>query len=244
MTGPPPRLDFEKLADLRLREGAGGGTPGAGHCVMELVSWLSGDDLVCDQPDCASPSLASFAIALNDAAASGRIRDEMKPLAFLLVDTRDPGRERRRADYFRRQGARALLAPLLAAVGLEIQACRLRRAGTRRQILVAARDAESALGNVSRSSMSVRARAAARHLGDACGERETAQALRDCVYCALTAPVDAEMKLALWRRAFAILRTAIDLGKHSAPEIQAPLRTVAAPKPSPRRRRQDVAADR
>jgi hypothetical protein len=210
---------------------------------MELVSWISGDDFISDQPDCTSPCLASFAIALNDGALDGRIRDEMKPMALLLVDTRDARRERRRADHLMRGCAWALLTPLLAAVGLKIQAWQLRRASTRRQILVAARDAEAALGNVSRSSMSVGARAAARRLADACGERETAQALRDCVYWALTAPGDAPMRLVLWRRSFAILREAIDLGKHAATDVQAPPQPVRSPEVRHRHGRRSAAAD-
>lgn len=218
MMSPTPRIDFEALARVRLREGAGGGEPGAGHCVMELVSWISGDDRVSDQPDCASPFLAAFAIALNDSAPDGRVRDEMKPLAFLLVDTREPGQERRRADHLRRECAHVLLAPLLSAVGLQAQANSLGDAKTLREIRVAAREAEAALSNVVRSHASANARAAARRLAEACGGGQTAQALRDCVYCALTAPADAQMRLALWRRACAILRAAIGLGKHAAAE--------------------------
>ena len=208
-------MDFEALARVRLREGAGGGASGDGFCVMELVSWISGDDHVTDQPDCTSPHLTAFAIALNDSALTGRIRDLMKPLAFLIVGTRDARAERRRADYLRRQCARVLLAPLLGAAGLRAQANRLRSAVKRRDILAAAREAESALSNVTRSHASANARAAAAHLAEACGTRETAQALRDCAYCTLTAPADLETKLALWRKAHAIVRVAIDLGKHA-----------------------------
>lgn len=220
-------MDFEALARVRLREGAGGGPSGHGFCVMELVSWIGGDDRVTDQPDCASPHLTAFAIALNDSALTGRIRDSMKPLAFLLVGTRDARRERRRADYLRRQCARVLLAPLLAAAGLHPQAANLRHAKTRREIIGAAREAESALANIPRSHTSANARAAASGLVEACGPRKTAQALRDSVYCILTAPGDAGTRLTLWRKAHAIVRIAIDLGKHA--EI-APMFAEAAPR--------------
>ena len=208
-------MDFESLARVRLREGAGGGASGDGFCVMELVSWIGGDDSVSDQPDCASPHLTAFAIALNDSALTGRIRDSMKPLAFLLVGTRDARAERRRADYLRRQCARVLLAPLLSGAGLSALANRLRHAKTRRDIAEAAREAEAALSNVARSHTSANASAAASRLAEACGARRTAQALRDSVYCVLTAPADTETRLTLWRKAYAIVRVAIDLGKHS-----------------------------
>src|SRR5689334_13383591 len=70
-------MDFETLARVRLRKGAGGGNPGDGFCVMELVSWISGDDRTTDEPDCASPHLTAFAIALNDSAMTWQVRDSM-----------------------------------------------------------------------------------------------------------------------------------------------------------------------
>jgi len=230
MKHPSPRPDFETLARIRLREGAGGGVAGAGHCVMELVSWIDGDDRVTDEPDCASPCLTAFAIALNDSAPTDAVRDEMKLLAPSLVDTRHGSQERRRAWYLRRQCARVLLAPLLAGAGLKAQAYRLRHAKNRRELGIAAREAEAALGNVTPSQTSACARGAARHLSHDGGERKAAQALRDGVYFALIAPADAQRRLALWRRAYAILRMAIHLGKHAAPapSMPAPMPNCAA----------------
>jgi hypothetical protein len=206
-------MDFEALAQVRLREGAGGGEPGAGFCVMELVSWISGDERITDQPDCASPHLTAFAIALNDSAPSGEVRNSMKRLAFLLLASRDARNEERRGDYLRVQCAHVLLASLVEVLGLEAHARRLRRAKGRRQITAAANEAGAALANVARSHASVNARAAALRLGEACAKRSE-QALRDCLFCILTAPDDAAFKLALWRKARAILRIAIGLGKH------------------------------
>jgi hypothetical protein len=206
-------MDFETLARVHLREGAGGGASGDGFCVMELVSWISGEDRITDQPDCASPHLTSFAIALNDSAPTGHVRDSMKPLAFLLIGTRDARNEQRRADYLRRQCARVLLPVLIVDAGLNSQTHRLHAANTKGQMIAAARDAESALKNVTRSHTSENARAATARLAEACGIRNTQQALRDCVYCILIAPTDPELKFALWRKAHAILRVAIGLGK-------------------------------
>ncbi len=184
---------------------------------MELVSWISGDDRTTDEPDCASPHLTAFAIALNDSAMTWQVRDLMKPLAFLLVNSRDPGRERRRRDYLLRESTRRLLVPLLSEAGLDAEAYRLGSARTRHDILQAVRAAASALLNVSRSSTWANARAAATRVAEATGgdPRKTALALRDGVYCALTALDDVDAKLALWREAHAILTAAIQMGEHS-----------------------------
>ena len=214
-------MDFETLARVRLRKGAGGGDPRDGFCVMELVSWISGDDRATDEPDCASPHLTAFAIALNDSAMTSQVRDSMKPLAFSLVDTRDPRRERQRGDYLLRESAHRLLAPLLTEASLFAEAHRLGIASTRHDILHAVRAAASALSNVSRSSTWANARAAATRMAEAAGgdRRKAPLALRDVVYCALTALDDVDAKLALWREAHAILSAAIKMGKHSDVDV-------------------------
>ncbi|MGH6951988.1 MAG: hypothetical protein ACREH4_14075, partial [Vitreimonas sp.] len=202
---------------ISLRKGAGGGEPGAGLCVMELVSWIDGDDRAPDEPTCASPHLTAFAIALNDSAISAQVRDTMKSLAFALVNTRDAQRERQRGDYLLRESAHRLLAPLVSEVGCDAEAHCLANASTRRDIRQAARTAEAALSNVARSLTWANARAAAARLGEAAGgdRRKAPHALRDSVYCALTALDDVEAKFALWRDAIAILVAAIEMGKHS-----------------------------
>ena len=222
-------MDFETLARVSLRKGAGGGDPRNGLCVMELVSWISGDDRATDEPACASPHLTAFAIALNDSAITRQVRDSMKPLAFMLVNTRDPRRERQRGDYLLRESAHRLLAPLLSEFGLDAEAHRLRNASTRRDILQAARAAEAALSNVARSVAWANARAAVARLSEAAGgdHRKAPLSLRDSVYCALTALDDVEAKLALWREAHAILIAAIKMGKHSDPNAPPMIKRLA-----------------
>jgi hypothetical protein len=222
-------MDFETLAHISLRKGAGGGDPGNGLCVMELVSWISGDDRVTDEPECASPHLTAFAIALNDSAITRQVRDSMKPLAFLLVNTRDPGRERQRGDYLLREAAHRLLVPLLSEFGLDAAVHHLRHALTRRDILQAARAAEAALSNVARSVAWANARAGVARLSEAAGgdPRKAPLSLRDSVYCTLTARDDAEGRLTLWREAHAILTAAIKMGKHSDPNAPPMIRRLA-----------------
>lgn len=225
-------MDFETLARVRLRKGAGGGDPRDGFCVMELVSWISGDDRATDEPDCASPQLTAFAIALNDSAMTAQVRDSIKPLAFLLVNTRDPGRERQRGDHLLRESAHRLLAPLLRETGLNLEADRLASASKRHDILQAVGAAAQALSNVSRSSSWANARAAATRLVEAASRdpRKAPLALRDGVYCALTAPDDVDAKLALWREAHAILGAAIKMGKHNDADVSPTDRTAHPPR--------------
>jgi hypothetical protein len=216
-------MDFEKLARIRLRRGAGGGDPQSGFCVMELVSWISGDDRATDAPSCASPALTAFAIALNDSAADAALRDTLKPLALRLVNSRDGAHERRRRRYLLQASARGLLAPVLAALGLEGQARALRAARTRRDVRRAARAAAAGLSNIGRSVAWANARAAAARLAEAARDDgdKTLLALRDAAYCALSAPGDGNAKRALWRHARASLVAAIDLGRSGA--LDAPL---------------------
>src|SRR5262249_44927713 len=159
-------------------------------CVMELVSFIGGER-VTDQPDCASPFLTAYAIALNDGAPTQAVRDEMKRLAFSLVGTRDPGREWSRWDYLLRASAVFLLARLSDAQALDAEAEALRAASSRRDIAEAARAAATALKYVTRSHAAANARAAAAHLEAACARGPKApQALRDSLYSMLTAPDD------------------------------------------------------
>jgi hypothetical protein len=214
-------MDFEALARISLREGAGGGDPRNGLCVMELVSWISGDDRATDAPACASPHLTAFAIALNDSAITPQVRNSMKPLACLLVNTRDAGRERQRGAYLLRQSAHRVVAPLLSAIGPDGDAHGLRKASSRRDIVLAARAAEAALANVARSFTWANARAAVGRLREAAGGKHTSpHPLRDSVHSALIALDDAEDRLALWREARAILIEAIKMGKHGAANMQ------------------------
>jgi len=51
-----------------LRLASGSHKAGTGYgCVMNIVSWESGDTLITDYPDCVDPVLAELAQALNDA---------------------------------------------------------------------------------------------------------------------------------------------------------------------------------
>src|SRR4051812_29594083 len=68
-----------------------------GVCLMEAVAWFAGEPHS-DRPQCASPALTSFGIALNDSFPEEH-RQKLKPLIPLLVGTRNPELEQQRI-YF------------------------------------------------------------------------------------------------------------------------------------------------
>src|SRR5262245_14761657 len=60
-----------------------------GMCLLEAVAWFAGEEHS-DEPDCVSPVLRAYGVALNDALNEGR-RQELKPLIPLLVGTAGDG---------------------------------------------------------------------------------------------------------------------------------------------------------
>lgn len=58
-----------------------------GMCVMEAVAWFAGQPHS-DQPPCASPVIAQFAMGLND-NWDNHERQQLVPLIPLIVNTRD-----------------------------------------------------------------------------------------------------------------------------------------------------------
>lgn len=220
-------MDFQAIARVRLRQGAGGGDPRDGFCVMELVSWISGDDRATDEPACASPALTALAIALNDGAPSPDLRDALKPFALRLLNTRDPAHERRREVFAIRAIAHRVLAPLMVDFELRPAAEMLNRAQTLRETAAAARAADASLCNVVRSFAWANARAASARLAAAATDRADLvhRTLRDALYSSLCAADGFGRKEELWRAALTILDDAIALGRcpaHPAPMGAAP----------------------
>lgn len=74
---------------FKLRSGPGG--PNNGLCAMQMVAVLSGER-ISDKPECACPILTAYTIGLNDAMPDD-MRQELLPLAPLLVGTRSPEHE-------------------------------------------------------------------------------------------------------------------------------------------------------
>jgi len=105
-------MQFEKLGDIHLRRGGGGGDPTRGMCVMELVSWLDGYTVLTDHPKSVCPALTTYAITLNDSASTRAMRDTLAPLAPSLSNTRDPERIGRRAVHLAHETAMRVLAKI------------------------------------------------------------------------------------------------------------------------------------
>jgi ribosomal protein L12E/L44/L45/RPP1/RPP2 len=80
----PDRL--EKLDELELH-GGGHSSFEAGHCAMELVAWLAGEDHS-DHPECTSPVLTGFLVRLND-RLDDKKRQLLKPYLPRVIGTRD-----------------------------------------------------------------------------------------------------------------------------------------------------------
>ncbi len=227
-------MDFEKLARVHIRKGpgasGGGGDPGGGGlCVMELVSWIDGDERLTDQPHCACPALTAFAIALNDAAPDAAARNTLKPVALLLVGSRDNARRGARLAFLMAALARDLLAPQVSALGHDSSA--LASACTSPALGKSAQRAQATLSNAPSSEAWANLRAGLGRLAEAARTHGAIKehALRDAAYCALTAPAGAEQRLALWATARTILLDAIANGAHGDIVATAPSAAALAP---------------
>ena len=69
-----------------------------GACIMELVSYMANEPWS-DTPQCASPSITSFCIWINDSGDQEH-RDRLLVLAPKIINTRDYKKEPERANLF------------------------------------------------------------------------------------------------------------------------------------------------
>ena len=91
-----------------------------GHCAMEVVAWLAGEGHT-DAPDCASPVLRRYTIALNDRWPDER-RQLLKPYLPRMVGTSGDGKDEIREQIARRFLITDLLGPWLRLAGMDEQA--------------------------------------------------------------------------------------------------------------------------
>jgi hypothetical protein len=104
--------DYTKLdayPKLNLIKGSGASYE-QGFCVMQAVAWFAGEAHL-EQPECACPVLAGYAINLNDCLPSLR-RQALRALIAPLTSTRSKEHERKRAEYIVSRVAREIVAPL------------------------------------------------------------------------------------------------------------------------------------
>ncbi|MES1200281.1 MAG: hypothetical protein ABUS57_02385 [Pseudomonadota bacterium] len=113
-------MQFEKLGDIHLRRGGGGGDPTRGMCVMELVSKLDGYTVLTDHPKSACPALTTYAITLNDSASTQAMRDTLTPLALVLSGSRGADRIGVRATYLAHETAVRILSKVDSEVSARL----------------------------------------------------------------------------------------------------------------------------
>ena len=88
-------MKLEDFGPFKLSVGKHKG-PEEGMCVMEMVSFLAGDEWS-DMPQCACPILSGFCQRINDRFGQEQ-RDELQTLVPMLIGTRSPEHEKARAD--------------------------------------------------------------------------------------------------------------------------------------------------
>jgi hypothetical protein len=98
-------------------------TPDQGRCAMEWVSHLAGEPHT-DQPECVSPVVRAFCIALNDGLEDGP-RQRLRPYLTRTIGTADDGFDHQRAWMAMDWLIRTYTPTWLAAAGLDDAANRL-----------------------------------------------------------------------------------------------------------------------
>jgi hypothetical protein len=77
------------LAEAHLVQGSGKGANGTiDVCIMQAVDWITGGKGKSDAPGCVDPAIRRFCIRLNDAERFAQWRDELKPFAARMANTK------------------------------------------------------------------------------------------------------------------------------------------------------------
>ncbi len=94
--------------------------PSQGMCVMEMVSFLAGEDWS-DMPACSSPVVSRFCQVLNDRMGQD-FRDKLQSYVPRLIGTASPEYDQKRAEYLAWQAIKVFAPIALDAAGLPDQA--------------------------------------------------------------------------------------------------------------------------
>ncbi len=126
-------LDPTKLAELEnlVLDSGSHDDFNDGHCAMEVVSWLA-DEGFTDAPQCASPILARYTIALNDRWDDEK-RQALKPYLVRMIGTGGDGKDHLRTQIALAETQR-LAVPWLRLAGLDEHADRVEQATTRETV--------------------------------------------------------------------------------------------------------------
>jgi hypothetical protein len=130
-----------------------------GACAMEWVSYLA-DEGFTDAPECASPVLRRYLIALNDRWDDEK-RQSLKPFLVRTIGTAGDGLDEAREKIAAEWASTRLVAPWLRLAGLDEQATKLEAATTVHEVrhaLHVARAAAWNLRNEKREALRVKVR--------------------------------------------------------------------------------------
>jgi hypothetical protein len=117
VTISPEKL--KAFESLKLDAGSHGSFD-KGHCAMEVVSWLA-DEGFTDAPECASPVLRRYLIALNDRWDDEK-RQLLKPYLLRTIGTAGDGLDEARERIAAEWATKNLVAPWLRLAGLNAEA--------------------------------------------------------------------------------------------------------------------------
>jgi hypothetical protein len=206
------------IPKFHLRSGSGNGNPEDGLCLMQMVDWFDGRERkITDQPPCACPVLTAYGIRLNDDAPSQDARDELWPLVFQLVGSRDKAAEKARIEFLIVETTRVCVADAFEAIGLHGHAKELRSV----QTVADVKRAAAAAAHAAYAAAADAAHADAAHAGaaDAAAAARAARAAAaaDAAAAATAAYVAATAttaRLSMWRKAKDIFARAILMGRH------------------------------
>ena len=124
MTSTTPPVDRLGLLDqITLDKGAHSSFE-EGHCALEVVSWLAGEGFT-DAPECASPVLRSYTIALNDRWAADQ-RQKLVPFLPRMIGTAGDGKDEVRSFMALDWLVRSFTPAWLDLAGLSAEASELR----------------------------------------------------------------------------------------------------------------------
>ncbi len=99
--------------DISLVAGAGKGANGTVDvCIMQAVDWLVGGNGKTDAPSCVDPGIRRFCIRLNDSSTFAAFRDELKPFAPRVANTRGDDALMRKRAFMSADWAVRTVAPM------------------------------------------------------------------------------------------------------------------------------------
>ena len=135
-------MNIEDFGPFTLSASAHSG-PDQGMCVMEMVSFLAGEEWS-DNPPCSSPIISRFCQVINDRMGQ-EFRDRLQTYVPRLIGTASPEHDADRAGYLVWSSIRVFAPIAMRAAGLEEWAVRLEGlSGSLAEARVVCRGARSA----------------------------------------------------------------------------------------------------